>query len=394
MADVVDSALFSKYPRVVRGKYPENQIVFDSSNPANKVVVSKNNNTNGISVITAMKDKSLGKINKRLGGLPFPPYGANITSDVSTAAGSFKIPDFQPLNKNIISQNMSKVNPAFSRSFIEALADEGKRRTMRNAVMSGAEDLSERAKILSDKMAARKNGMYDADFEDALSLPELKNAKSAYRDFMNKNGNNLLPPETVESFYAENPIAQGMLEQARTINPSAFRGIKPGSLAEFDELKRLLNAESKNVMSGVSASVKDAYKRAGNELKTLMDKTFGGFRDVNTKVAAAETAQDIFESKLGKGLTSVGGATVSPFWSGLSSPLTAAGVVGGYFNPVSLAFTAGGLGGKALMRSLRRNAGRRLADGIIRTPIEVNLNPNLAAGLSATAYDNMRNWNR
>lgn len=393
MADVVDTALFSKQPRVIRGNIPENQVIFDSSHPANKVVVSKNGNTDGISVITAMKDKSLGKKNKRLGGLPFPPYGANITSDVSTAAGSFKIPDFQPLNANIAS-NTQNVNSPFSRSFIESLADIDKSTKMRNAVQSGAEDLSERARILSDQLEHRKNGMYNSYLEDSLTIPELKSAKQSYNRFITENGDKVLPSDAVEKFYQENPIAKGMIEKARDINPSAFKGIKPGSLAEFDELKRLLNAESKNVMSGESASVKDAYKRAGNDLKSLMDNKFSGFRDVNTNVAKAESAQDIFESKLKKGLTKVGGATVSPFWSGLSSPLTAAGVVGGYFNPASLAFTAGGLGGKALMRSLRRNAGRRLADGIIRTPIEVNLNPNLAAGLSATAYDNMRNWNR
>ena len=112
-----------------------------------------------------MKDKSLGKINKRLGGLPFPPYGANITSDVSTAAGSFKIPDFQPLNANIAS-NTQNVNSPFSRSFIESLADIDKSTKMRNAVQSGAEDLSERAIILSDQLEHRKNGMYNSSLEE------------------------------------------------------------------------------------------------------------------------------------------------------------------------------------------------------------------------------------
>ena len=388
-ANVVDKALFGKNLRVIKGNVPENQVIFDSANPANKVVVNKSKNTNGISVVTAMKDKSLGKKNKRLGGLPFPPYGANITSDVSTAAGSFKIPDFQPLNANSIASNMQNVNSPFSRSFIEGLADINKSTKMRNAVQSGAEELSERARVLSDQLEHRKNGMYNSSLEDALTIPELKTAKQNYNKFIVENGESLLPINDVNKFYQDNPIAKGMIEKAREINPSAFKGIKQGSLAEFDELKRLLNSESKNVMSGESASVKDAYKRAGNDLKSLMDNKFSGFRDVNTKVAAAESAQDIFESKLRKGLTKVGGATVSPFWSGLSSPIAAAGIVGSAFNPASLAFTAGGLGGKAIMRKIRRDAGRRIADGIVRTPIEVNINPNLSAGLSATALSNM-----
>ena len=359
MADVVDAALFSKQPHVIRGNIPENQVIFDSSNPANKVVVSKNSNTNGISVITTMKDKSLGKINKRLGGLPFPPYGANVTSDVSTAAGS-KIPDFQPLNKSIIPQNMSAVNPAFKRSFVEALADDNKRRTMRNAVMSGAEDLSERAKILSDRLERRNGGMYDADFEQVIKTPELSRAEEKYADFMAKNGGQMMPEDKAADFYAQHPIAEDMIAEMRLIDPRAFAGIQPGSLAEFDMLKKRLREEAGNrVKVGVSRS--GALKRAENDLKTLMDREFPGFRDVNRNFADAQTTQDIFESRLKKGLTSVGGATVSPYWSGL------------------------------LMSDMRRNAGRRLADGIVQTPIEVNINPLLSAGLSSAAYNNMRN---
>ena len=359
MADVVDAALFSKQPHVIRGNIPENQVIFDSSNPANKVVVSKNSNTNGISVITTMKDKSLGKINKRLGGLPFPPYGANVTSDVSTAAGS-KIPDFQPLNKSIIPQNMSAVNPAFKRSFVEALADDNKRRTMRNAVMSGAEDLSERAKILSDRLERRNGGMYDADFEQVIKTPELSRAEEKYAGFMAKNGGQMMPEDKVADFYAQHPIAEDMIAEMRLIDPRAFAGIQPGSLAEFDMLKKRLREEAGNRVK-VGASRSGALKRAENDLKTLMDREFPGFRDVNRNFADAQTTQDIFESRLKKGLTSVGGATVSPFWSGL------------------------------LMSGMRRNAGRRLADGIVQTPVEVNINPLLSAGLSSAAYNNMRN---
>lgn len=359
MADVVDAALFSKQPHVIRGNIPENQVIFDSSNPANKVVVSKNSNTNGISVITTMKDKSLGKINKRLGGLPFPPYGANVTSDVSTAAGS-KIPDFQPLNKSIIPQNMSAVNPAFKRSFVEALADDNKRRTMRNAVMSGAEDLSERAKILSDRLERRNGGMYDADFEQVIKTPELSRAEEKYAGFMAKNGGQMMPEDKVADFYAQHPIAEDMIAEMRLIDPRAFAGIQPGSLAEFDMLKKRLREEAGNKVK-VGASRSGALKRAENDLKTLMDREFPGFRDMNRNFADARTTQDIFESRLKKGLMSVGGATVSPFWSGL------------------------------LMSGMRRNAGRRLADGIVQTPVEVNINPLLSAGLSSAAYNNMRN---
>ena len=393
MAGVVENALFGKNIHVVKGNLPQYQIIYDSSNPANKVVVGKHRDTGDVFIKTAMKDSGLSKKNKTLDGRTFPSFAVD-----STITGNSNIPSpqhvrfsvFQGLNKSIIPQNMSAVNPAFKRSFVEALADENKRRTMRNAVMSGAEDLSERAKILSDRLERRNGGMYDADFEQFIKTPELSRAEEKYAGFMAKNGGQMMPEEKGADFYAQHPIAEDMIAEMRLIDPRAFAGIQPGSLAEFDMLKKRLREEAGNrVKVGVSRS--GALKRAENDLKTLMDREFPGFRDVNRNFADARTTQDIFESRLKKGLMSVGGATVSPYWSGISSPLTAAGVVGGYFNPFSLAVTAGGLGGKALMRRMRRNAGRRLADGIVQTPVEVNINPLLSAGLSSAAYNNMRN---
>ena len=363
MAGVVENALFGKNIHVVKGNLPQYQIIYDSSNPANKVVVGKHRDTGDVFIKTAMKDSGLSKKNKTLDGRTFPSFAVD-----STITGNSNIPSpqhvrfsvFQGLNKSIIPQNMSAVNPAFKRSFVEALADDNKRRTMRNAVMSGAEDLSERAKILSDRLERRNGGMYDADFEQVIKTPELSRAEEKYAGFMAKNGGQMMPEEKVADFYAQHPIAEDMIAEMRLIDPRAFTGIQPGSLAEFDMLKKRLREEAGNrVKVGVSRS--GALKRAENDLKTLMDREFPGFRDMNRNFADARTTQDIFESRLKKGLMSVGGATVSPYWSGL------------------------------LMSDMRRNAGRRLADGIVQTPIEVNINPLLSAGLSSAAYNNMRN---
>ena len=363
MAGVVENALFGKNIHVVKGNLPQYQIIYDSSNPANKVVVGKHRDTGDVFIKTAMKDSGLSKKNKTLDGRTFPSFAVD-----STITGNSNIPSpqhvrfsvFQGLNKSIIPQNMSAVNPAFKRSFVEALADDNKRRTMRNAVMSGAEDLSERAKILSDRLERRNGGMYDADFEQVIKTPELSRAEEKYAGFMAKNGGQMMPEEKVADFYAQHPIAEDMIAEMRLIDPRAFAGIQPGSLAEFDMLKKRLREEAGNKVK-VGASRSGALKRAENDLKTLMDREFPGFRDVNRNFADARTTQDIFESRLKKGLMSVGGATVSPYWSGL------------------------------LMSDMRRNAGRRLADGIVQTPIEVNINPLLSAGLSSAAYNNMRN---
>ena len=363
MAGVVENALFGKNIHVVKGNLPQYQIIYDSSNPANKVVVGKHRDTGDVFIKTAMKDSGLSKKNKTLDGRTFPSFAVD-----STITGNSNLPSpqhvrfsvFQGLNKSIIPQNMSAVNPAFKRSFVEALADENKRRTMRNAVMSGAEDLSERAKILSDRLERRNGGMYDADFEQVIKTPELSRAEEKYAGFMAKNGGQMMPEDKVADFYAQHPIAEDMIAEMRLIDPRAFAGIQPGSLAEFDMLKKRLREEAGNrVKVGVSRS--GALKRAENDLKTLMDREFPGFRDVNRNFADAQTTQDIFESRLKKGLTSVGGATVSPYWSGL------------------------------LMSGMRRNAGRRLADGIVQTPVEVNINPLLSAGLSSAAFNNLRN---
>ena len=363
MAGVVENALFGKNIHVVKGNLPQYQIIYDSSNPANKVVVGKHRDTGDVFIKTAMKDSGLSKKNKTLDGRTFPSFAVD-----STITGNSNIPSpqhvrfsvFQGLNKSIIPQNMSAVNPAFKRSFVEALADDNKRRTMRNAVMSGAEDLSERAKILSDRLERRNSGMYDADFEQVIKTPELSRAEEKYAGFMAKNGGQMMPEEKAADFYAQHPIAEDMIAEMRLIDPRAFAGIQPGSLAEFDMLKKRLREEAGNKVK-VGASRSGALKRAENDLKTLMDREFPGFRDMNRNFADARTTQDIFESRLKKGLTSVGGATVSPYWSGL------------------------------LMSGMRRNAGRRLADGIVQTPVEVNINPLLSAGLSSAAYNNLRN---
>ena len=379
-AKTVDMALFSKDPRVIKGNVPENQVIFDASNPANKVVINKHPETKGISVVTTMKDKSLGKINKRLGGLPFPPYGANITSDVSTAAGS-KIPDFQPLNKNI-TLSQTDVNPFEKRSFVEAMADRDKARVIRNGVLSGASDLSERARTFQDLLTKRKEGWRDADFEKLVKTPELAKAEVQYAQFMAKNGQKTLSPQKVSEFYGRHPIAKDMIAEMREVDPRAFDNILPGSLAEFDMLKKILREEAGNKIT-IGASKSDALNRAENALTELLNGEFPGFNEINIQYEKAKIAQDVFEGNLYHGLKSIGteAANTAPFWHGLSGPLTASGIVGAYFNPMYLALTAAGLGGKALMRNSQRAAARRLADGIVRTP--VNINPVLANGLSA-----------
>jgi hypothetical protein len=300
------------------------------------------------------------------GGYEAPNSLQNVVSRLQNAvnAGKNKLQNiWQPEKSAVANRNEVGVNE--KRAFVEALADETKRRKMRNAVLAGADDLSERAQILSDALEHRKNGWYNTNLENLIKTPELAAAEKSYGSFMAKNGNKKLSAEKVNDFYEQHPIAKNMIDEMRELDPRAFDGVERGSLKEFDMLKQALRYDAgKNITVG--ASKKKAFERAENDLKTLMDDEFAGFRDVNKEYATAETTQGIFESRLKKGLTSVGGSTAvtSPFWSGFTSPAVAAGLTAGYFNPTAAVITAGALGGKAAMRSARRNLGRNIANGV------------------------------
>lgn len=363
-ADVIDKALFGKNPQVVRGNEPHLQIIYDKSNPANTAIVGKHRDTGDIFVKTGMN-----KDRKALDGRSFP---SSTVKDESLSPQHLRLSDFQSLYKDNITPDLEKVNSPFGKkSFVDALADRDKSRKMKNAVMSGAIELAESARILQDAIENRAKGMYDEALESVLKTDPLKIAEKKYNDFMQARGNNILSSEKVAGFYDRHPVAKGMIEEMREVDPRAFDQVPNGSLKEFDLLKRALRSEAGQNLT-VGASKKDALKRAENSLKRLMEDEFDGFKEANSNYAKAKTNQSIFESKLKKGLTSVGGAVVSPFWSGIASPLTAAGLAAGAFNPMPLAATGLGLGGKALMRAYRRSLGRDIANGVIRTSAKVN----------------------
>lgn len=389
IVSTLDNSLFSKNNVVARGNKPENQIVFDNSNPANKAVVSRNNETGDIYLVSGMKDKTLGKKIKNSGGRPTPPYAVDNNVTKPAVGANFR---FSSSYDNNIAQNIENVNKNYgSKSFVEALADKDKSKILKNAVMSGEEGLAENARVLQDALARRKAGMYDDELENLIKIPELRSAETRYATFLNEKGDSVLPKNKVNDYYTNNPVAVGLIEEARQINPQAFNGVRKGSLKEFDILKQELR-NSRSASDTIGKPRQDALKRAETNLKTLMDESFKGFRDVNTNLAKAKTNQDIFEGKLQKGLTSVGGATTSPFWSGISSPLAAAGAIGSFVSPTSLLATGGGLAGKALLRIARRNAGRDIANGVIRTP--ANVSPLLSSILGGKAVDEGFDYNR
>ena len=328
-------------------------------------------------MVTGMKDRGLNKELRGSGVRTGSPYAVDSNA---TKPAVVRFSAFRTSYKDNIAPNAEKVNNSFGvKSFVDALADKDKSRKMRNAVMAGADELAEKARVLQDAIVRREAGMYDEGLENLVKTDSFKRAEAKYNEFMTKNGNNSISTQKVNEFYGQHPVAQGMIDEMRVVDPRAFDGVKRGSLKEFDLLKQALRTEAGQNIT-VGASRKGALKRAENALKALMDKEFKGFKDVNTNFADARTGQEIFESKLKKGLNAVGGATSSPFWTGISSPLTAAGVVGGVVNPLPVILAGAGLSGKALMRAYRRNLGRDIANGVIKTSANVNPLISLSSG--------------
>ena len=362
---------------LTKGNVPDKQIIYDKSYPANKAVVNRNDTTGEINVVTGMKDRGLNKELRGSGVRTGSPYAVDSNA---TKPAVVRFSAFRTSYKDNIAPNAEKVNNSFGvKSFVDALADKDKSRKMRNAVMAGADELAEKARVLQDAIVRREAGMYDEGLENLVKTDSFKRAEAKYNEFMTKNGNNSISTQKVNEFYGQHPVAQGMIDEMRVVDPRAFDGVKRGSLKEFDLLKQALRTEAGQNIT-VGASRKGALKRAENALKALMDKEFKGFKDVNTNFADARTGQEIFESKLKKGLNAVGGATSSPFWTGISSPLTAAGVVGGVVNPLPVILAGAGLSGKALMRAYRRNLGRDIANGVIKTSANVNPLISLSSG--------------
>lgn len=284
-------------------------------------------------------------------------------------------------------------NPFGKRSFVEALGDRRLTRKMRNGVLAGAEDIGDAARELQDNMARRAAGWKDSRFEDLISTPEMKEARKAYADFMTNNGNETMDPFDIAYFYQRHPVAKKMIKELRKVDPRAFDDVERGTLAEFDVLKNALrNQKTAGLKAGERASKADALDRAEKELKSIMEKEFNGFKDVNTQYAKATANQRIFENKLNRDLTSLAGGTAAttPFWTGISAPTTAAGIGLGIARPEYLVTTGAGLGGKIFMRGSRRKEARDIMNGIVRQPVVVS--PLLASGLSQTALHNI--WSK
>lgn len=397
----LNEALYSPEAQISLTKLPQNQaslkpgddltnITFLSVNPKNtsQNVVKSAYKVSNEDVADVLFGKSrpeyqTGSFQNRFGRTPSAPSSIREQRSRSAALDDL-LPSNQSVNNITLDEDI--VNPkVYSRDFMEALADVNKRKTMRKAVMAGEEELAERARTLNDLLWMRKDGLYDPMLEASLRTPELAKARNAYGDFFAQNGGMMLDSDKIAQYYNQHPVALETLLDMRSKDPRAFDNVVPGSLTQFDMLKRNLRKEA-GISSNNSVSKKSAAERAEKDLKSLMESEFPGFREVNRQYARANTKQKLYERRLGQGLTSVGGVANSPFWSGLSAPLASAGAVGSALDPKYGLSALGGLGGKALLRAMRRRAGRNIADGVIPETLS-NSAANLGAAVGAESAD-------
>lgn len=251
-------------------------------------------------------------------------------------------------------------------SFKKALSNKNSVRRMKNAIQAGNDDLQWRASEFVNNMEHYKAGAKDTPFAQSIKTPEFKKASEEYGKFIVEHGDDMLPD--MKGFYKENPVAQGLIKNARKADPTTFKNIEKGSLAEADILKRLLN-ESSGATSGEKSFMQSAYKKAGDRLRTLMDKTSSGFREVNRNFAHASTNQDLFEKAILSSAKQVANSTPSPMSKLTGSTLSAlsgGGVLAGLMtgNPLPLAAGVSLATGRAAQNALRKQAGTAVAKGM------------------------------
>ena len=101
-----------------------------------------------------MKDENINKKIRKSDGHSVP---SSSTRDFNETGPAVELSAARLPNNDNITSNRGFVNPLEKRSFIEALADSDKLRVMRNGVLSGASDLSERARTFQDLLVKHKS---------------------------------------------------------------------------------------------------------------------------------------------------------------------------------------------------------------------------------------------
>lgn len=159
VVNVLDSALYSKANKVVKGKHPTLQAFMDDKpKTMNVAIVGKHRDRGNVFVKTSYKKDAGSSLEGRRVPSSDPNYensSGSLLSARQTAASKAPYTNSVNLSNENVKYNLN------SRSFLEALADKDKSRKIKNAVQSGADDLSEQARYYSEQLAKRKEGIKD-----------------------------------------------------------------------------------------------------------------------------------------------------------------------------------------------------------------------------------------
>lgn len=360
VADMVVNAFHGKENIIGKGSFPHIQSIIDvQNNPANVGYISMNPANKKTVVKTAFKE-DVGRAVKRTeperrGARHLS--SSQVISENDKAAGA-RLSALQSGNDSIAGYSAS-----VNKNFVNALADKDKTRVLKNAAMAGNDDVLQEARILTDRLARLKGEAPDHALADALRTPQMKASKSEYELFMKNNGDLPIDANIAHKFYVENPTAKPLLDSAKRDNPQGFKNIQNGSLAEFEELKRLLKSAAKR--QGEEAPKAEGYKTARQQLKDIIEGYVPGFRNMSMRYADSKMTQQMYEDAIKNGASAVGGTTKSPFIDQFVSVLGGSGAVGGLLASNTTAITAGTLAliGRGLIRAARRNAGQSIMNG-------------------------------
>lgn len=253
-------------------------------------------------------------------------------------------------------------------SFMNALGNKNSVRRIKNAIQSGNSDLQTRAGEFAQKMSDYKVSKGHADIpfaedgsgqlKDAITLPEFKQAKADYDAFKLANSGNEIPKKTMNEFYKNHPFAKKTMADVQKNVPSVNKG-NANTIGSVDKLKSQLSKIARG--NSDNAGYADA---AAQELRSIIDNSSKGFREVNKAYAKAINHQKNYENLLFTNAKQVANTTPAPISQltgmGLGGTI-GAGIATG--NPYLIASGLGIAGLRAGNKALRRQAGDAVARG-------------------------------
>ena len=353
VVDSLKNTIHGKDSSVVEARNNREAIMLPSSKTSDVTIVEPNTNFDGIDVITTGKRNNNGikqssLVERRTSTLP-----QNENALSASSAGSKGTSGLQGA-KDIIQDYEYNVK---QNNFIQALGDTDKSETMKSGVKAGDKNTREMAQKLVKDIEDMRSGKKNEALRSDLETPEMYKARDDYAAFDNKYGKQQVPQEQVDAFFENNPLAKNKLETIKRVNPQALKGKADNSFSALNRLKMSLHKDSK--WNQASSDLRDAYRTAEQDLKTVLDNNFNGHRALDAQYAIAERVQEAFEDQVLKSAKDISKTKPTKWYSGAVIPALL-----GSFTPYKFPIAALSVAGNLGKRALQRNASRSIANGL------------------------------